>query len=542
MDIARPDAKKKKRFRQIAYGVAALIAIVLITGALHTLKPAAPSVDKATLWPGTVQRGPMLREVRGLGTLVPETILLIPAQTDGQIAQRYLLPGTPVKKDTVIFAMSNPELQQAAMDAQYQVKGAEAELNNLKAQLQNQLMDQKAKAAVVRSAFHQAQIQRETNAELFKLGLTSDVILRTSQVAEEELGKQNDIAEKQVETFANSIDAQIAVQQAKVDQLHALAQLKQSQVEQLKMRPGIDGMLQELDVEVGQRVTAGTVLARVAPAHAFEGRAENRGNPGQGYSASGKKPRSTRTTESFRPRDAHRSRGAKRHRNRGRRLDGRCRRARARISAWKAPIEIERLADVLFVGPAGARRSRQHRRTVQSLPGNGGEAVARSSGAGAGLGEHGRGREGAANRRHGDSVRHVGMGQFRPHSIEVGAARQRIRPAISNDKFAKERTRMTAPQRSPDSARRRDESFLHRRSGDARAGRRASGNQERRIHVDRRAVGLRQVDAALDSRPARFADRRHSTGSTGNRSRIFRSPIARASAIAKSASSSRRST
>ncbi len=268
MDIARPDAKKKKRFRQIAYGVAALIAIVLITGALHTLKPAAPSVDKATLWPGTVQRGPMLREVRGLGTLVPETILLIPAQTDGQIAQRYLLPGTPVKKDTVIFAMSNPELQQAAMDAQYQVKGAEAELNNLKAQLQNQLMDQKAKAAVVRSAFHQAQIQKETNAELFKLGLTSDVILRTSQVAEEELGKQNDIAEKQVDTFANSIDAQIAVQQAKVDQMRALENLKRSQVEELKIRPGIDGMLQELDVEVGQKVTAGTVLARVAqPQH-----------------------------------------------------------------------------------------------------------------------------------------------------------------------------------------------------------------------------------------------------------------------------------
>ena len=227
MDIARPDAKKKKRFRQIAYGVAAVIAIVLITGALHTLKPAAPSVDKATLWPGTVQRGPMLREVRGLGTLVPETILLIPAQTDGQIAQRYLLPGTPVKKDTVIFAMINPELQQAAMDAQYQVKGAEAELNNLKAQLQNQLMDQKAKAAVVRSAFHQAQIQKETNAELFKLGLTSDVILRTSQVAEEELGKQNDIAEKQVDTFANSIDAQIAVQQAKVDQMRALGKFEE---------------------------------------------------------------------------------------------------------------------------------------------------------------------------------------------------------------------------------------------------------------------------------------------------------------------------
>jgi len=152
LDIARPDVKRKKRIRQIAYGVAAIVAIVLITGALHTLKPAAPSVDKATLWPGTVQRGPMIREVRGLGTLVPETILLLPAQTDGRIEKRYLLPGTPVKKDTIIFEMSNPELAQGAMDAQYQLKGAEAELNNLKAQLQNQLMDQKAKAAQVRSA------------------------------------------------------------------------------------------------------------------------------------------------------------------------------------------------------------------------------------------------------------------------------------------------------------------------------------------------------------------------------------------------------
>jgi HlyD family secretion protein len=268
LDIARPDVKKKKRVRQIAYGIAAVVAIVLITGALHTLKPAAPSVDKATLWPGTVQRGPMIREVRGLGTLVPETILLLPAQTDGQIEKRYLLPGTPVKKDTIIFEMSNPELQQAALDAQYQLKGAEAQLNNLKAQLQNQLMDQKAKAAVVRSNFHQAQISKETNEELFKLGLVSDVILRTSQVAEEELAKQNDIAEKQVETFASSIDAQVAVQQAKVDEVRALAQLKQRQMEQLKIRPGIDGMLQELDVEVGQKVTAGTVLARVAqPQH-----------------------------------------------------------------------------------------------------------------------------------------------------------------------------------------------------------------------------------------------------------------------------------
>ncbi len=268
MDIARPDMKRKKIRRLIIYVVVALVSIPLVTYALHSLKPAAPSVDKATVWTDTVKRGPMLREVRGLGTLVPVTIRLIPAVTDGQVVERYLLAGTPVKAETVILQLSNPELQQTALDAEYQLKGAEAGYNNLKAQLQNQLMDQKAKAAGVRSQFHQAQIQEETNAELFKLGLISDVIMRTTKVAAEELDKQNDIAEKQVDTFANSIDAQLAVQQAKVDEQRALADLKKQQVEQLRVRPGIDGVLQELDVEVGQKVTQGTVLARVAqPTH-----------------------------------------------------------------------------------------------------------------------------------------------------------------------------------------------------------------------------------------------------------------------------------
>ena len=268
LDVVRPDVKRKKRIRRIIYGVVGLTVVLLITAALHTLKPAAPSVDKATVWTDTVKRGPMLREVRGLGTLVPETIRLIPAVTDGQVSQRYLLAGTPVKADTVILELSNPELQQAALDAEYQLKGAEAGLNNLKAQLDNQLMDQKAQAARVRSQFHQAQIQAETNAELFKLGLISDVIMRTSKVAAEELEKQNDIAEKQVETFSSSMGTQLAVQQAKVDQQRALYALKKQQVDQLRVRPGIDGMLEALDVEVGQKVTQGTVLARVAqPTH-----------------------------------------------------------------------------------------------------------------------------------------------------------------------------------------------------------------------------------------------------------------------------------
>ncbi|MFZ0038509.1 MAG: HlyD family efflux transporter periplasmic adaptor subunit [Candidatus Acidiferrales bacterium] len=268
MDIARPDVKRKKRIRQAIYVLVALILIPLVTYALHTLKPAAPTVDKGVVWTDTVKRGSMLREVRGLGTLVPETIRLIPAATDGQVEERYLLPGVPVKANTAILLLQNPELQQAALDAEYQQKGAEAELNNLKAQLQNQLMDQTAKAAGVRSDFHQAQIQVDTNEELFKLGLISDVIMKTSRVRAEELAKQNDIAEKQVTTFASSMEPQIAVQQSKVDELRALSDLKRSQLAQLRVTPGIDGVLQELDVEVGQKVTMGTVLARVAqPTH-----------------------------------------------------------------------------------------------------------------------------------------------------------------------------------------------------------------------------------------------------------------------------------
>lgn len=264
MDIVRPEIKRQKKIRRIIYIAAVMVLIPLVTYALSRLKPAAPSVDRATVWTDAVKRGPMLREVRGLGTLVPETIRLIPAATDGRVEQRYLLPGTPVKANTVILDLSNPELQQGALDAEYQLRGAEAEYNNLKAQLQNQLMDQRSRAAAVRSSFHTAQLQKDTNEKLSALGLVSDLIVKTSQVQAEELEKQNDLAQKQVETFANSIGAQLAVQEAKVSQMHALYELKRSQLDQLHVRPGIDGMLQELDVEVGQKVTMGTVLARVA--------------------------------------------------------------------------------------------------------------------------------------------------------------------------------------------------------------------------------------------------------------------------------------
>jgi HlyD family secretion protein len=268
VDIVRPELKHRRRLLRITYIVAGLVIVAFVTVGLSRLKAAAPSVDKATVWTDTVKRGPMLREVRGLGTLVPETIRVIPAATDGRVEQRLLLPGTPVNAKTVILELSNSELQQSVLDAGFQLKGAEAEYNNLKAQLDNQLMEQRSKAAGVRSEFHQAQLQHEADEQLYKFGITAEIVWKTSQVKAEELGKQNEVAEKQVDTFAQSVKAQLAVQQAKIDGQRALYMLKQHQLDQLHVRPGIDGVLQELAVEVGQQVTPGTILARVAqPSH-----------------------------------------------------------------------------------------------------------------------------------------------------------------------------------------------------------------------------------------------------------------------------------
>jgi HlyD family secretion protein len=268
VDIVRPEIKHKKKMRRIAYIAAAVVLIPLMTYALSRLKPAAPSVDSGTVWTGTVKRGPMLRDVRGLGTLVPETIRLIPAVTDGQVQTRYLLPGTPVKANTVIFDLVNPQLQQETLDAEYQLKGAQAAYEQTKAQLQNQLMDKRTLAASVSSQYRTQEMVRQTKEQLGANGLAPQLDVKTAQVQAEELAKENDLAQKEVETFENSISSQLAVQEATVNQKRAMYELKKSQMDQLHIRPGIDGMLQELDVEVGQKVTMGTVLARVAqPTH-----------------------------------------------------------------------------------------------------------------------------------------------------------------------------------------------------------------------------------------------------------------------------------
>lgn len=263
MDIARPDEKRKKRIRRTIYISIALVVVIGIGLGLSRLSPAAPSVDAATVFSGTVARGSMLRDVRGLGTLVPETVWTVPARTDGRVEKRYLLAGTPVKADTVILDLSNPQLQQQTLDAEYQLKGAQASLEQLKATLQNQLMDKRTTAASVSSQYRTAEMQKESNEALYQAQLKDRLTVQTSEVQAEALAKQNDLAQQEVQTFQDSIQPQLAVAQATVDQKQALYNLYKSELDGLHVRPGVDGVLQELDVDVGQQVAAGAILFKV---------------------------------------------------------------------------------------------------------------------------------------------------------------------------------------------------------------------------------------------------------------------------------------
>jgi HlyD family secretion protein len=263
MDIPRESAIRKRRIRRAIYVVVGLLVIGSVSLGLSRLKPAAPSVDKATVWVDTVKRGPMLLQVRGLGSLVPEEILWIPAITDGRVVRRFILPGTPVKADTVIMELTNPEQEQATLDADWQLKAAEAQYKSLKAQLESQLLDQKAAAATVQSDYTEANLNADKDAELAKLGLGAELNAKITRAKAEALATRDDIEKQRLAVSAASVKAQLDAQQARVEQLRALYELKEAQLDSLRVRAGADGVLQELEVEVGQRVTEGTILAKV---------------------------------------------------------------------------------------------------------------------------------------------------------------------------------------------------------------------------------------------------------------------------------------
>src|SRR6185369_15305015 len=193
MDIARPEFKTQKRRRQMILGAIVLMAVVAVTIGVSRLKPAAPTVERGTVWLDTVKRGPMLRQVRGLGTLVPTDIRWLPAATEGRVERLLIQPGTKVKSNDVILEMSNPTTSQAALDAEWQLKAAEAEYQNLAVQLQSQVLAQKSEWAKVQSEYSQSKRQADTDAELAKLGVISDMALQTSQGKEKELKMRDDI-------------------------------------------------------------------------------------------------------------------------------------------------------------------------------------------------------------------------------------------------------------------------------------------------------------------------------------------------------------
>jgi len=265
MDIQRPSSvARNKKIRRILIGAAALVAVALITVALSRLKPAAPTVEGGTAYIDTVKRGPMIRQERGLGTLVPEDIRWIPAATDGRVELIVVHPGTTVKADTIILELTNPTQTQALLDAEQQLKAAEAQYINLQVTVANDLLAQEAAAGAVRADYRQAKLQAEADAELAKEGLVSPLTTKLSQVRSDNLGVRDQIEQKRYDSMRDSSQSRLAVQQAEVNRLRTLVGLRRSQVDQLHVRAGIAGMLQQVPVEVGQQVGPGTNLARVA--------------------------------------------------------------------------------------------------------------------------------------------------------------------------------------------------------------------------------------------------------------------------------------
>ena len=267
MDIQRPSNARAKKIKRIAYATVAVIFIGGVTLGLSRLKPAAPSVDGSTIWPDTVKRGPMVREVRGLGTLVPEDIHWIPSETVARVDRIVIRPGHVVHPDTIILEMSNPELQRDVLDAEYALKAAEANFANLKVQVDSELMNQKANEAAVRSDYEQSRLQNEVDKKLFAQGLKSTFDEQLSRVRAEQLAIRVKLEGERTAIAADSARARLAAQQAQVDQQKVLYQLRRNQLDRLHVRAGITGVLQLVPVEEGQNVAIGTNLARVADPH-----------------------------------------------------------------------------------------------------------------------------------------------------------------------------------------------------------------------------------------------------------------------------------
>lgn len=264
MDIPRPSNARAKLIRRILMLAVAVLFIGGVTFGLSRLRPAAPSVDRATVWSDDVKRGPMVLEVRGIGTLIPEDIVWIPAQTEAQVDKIVLRPGALVKPDSVIIELNNLTLKKDVLDAEFLLKAAEADYANLQVQVNSDLLNQKAAEAAVRSEYEQARIQHEVDEKLAAEGIGSTVTAKLSKVREEQLGVRLQLEGDRTKNTADAAQSKLQAQMSHVQQQRALYELRKSELEALHVRAGISGVLQLVPVEVGQHVTPGTNLARVA--------------------------------------------------------------------------------------------------------------------------------------------------------------------------------------------------------------------------------------------------------------------------------------
>jgi HlyD family secretion protein len=268
MDIALPNAARDRNRRRLIYSAALLVVIGGTTLGLSKLKPAAPTIERAQVWLGTVERGDMVRQVRGTGLLVAEQALWIPAACAGRVQNILVLPGSAVKADTILVELNNPEVEQAVFNAEWQLKAAEAELANLKVQLQSQHLTQEATVANAHSAARGARLDADVNDTLATNGLVPEITVRQTRAKAEDAQRLFEIETERLKISAEAATAQQAVQDAKTEQLRAELQLKRRQAESLKVRAGIDGVLQKLGdtvpLQVGQQLAAGAPVARVA--------------------------------------------------------------------------------------------------------------------------------------------------------------------------------------------------------------------------------------------------------------------------------------
>lgn len=264
-----PEILHRRRRRQWLFGLATLAVLASIAWAVSRLKPAAPLVEKSAVWIDTVKRGEMLREVRGNGTLVPQEIRWIPTVNAGRVERILVLPGAAVKPDTVLVELSDPELEQAAFDVQSQLKGAQADLANLKVQLASQKLTQQAAVAAAQANYTTAKADSDINEELGKAKLVAVVTVKESVVKTEELSKLLEIEKQRLTMTDESARAQVAAEEEKITQLQGLLDLKQRLIEGLKIRAGIEGVLQRLGdgstpLQEGQSLSVGALVARVA--------------------------------------------------------------------------------------------------------------------------------------------------------------------------------------------------------------------------------------------------------------------------------------